>query len=107
MEQKVRVKMIDSIAGLADPKPRATLDEKYKKMQADMRGRRPKPVPEIVIEQTLEETKKRDRYGEAEIGFPRDWSFKPDQEVLINADLARKWEEVGLCVILQDSKKAA
>jgi hypothetical protein len=106
MERKVRVKILDSIAGLADPRPRAALDEKYRKMQADMKSRRPKPVPDVVIEETIETTKKRDRYGEPELGFPRDWSFKPDQETMIGAEIAKKWEDAGICLILAEDGKS-
>lgn len=108
MERRVKVKMADSIAGLADPRPKAVLDARYDGIRKTMRARRPKPFPEMVIEETIAETKLRDRYGEQELGFARDWSFKPDQEVMIAESLARKWEDVGLCTIVEEgSKKAA
>ena len=101
---KRKVKMLDSVAGLADPKPIATLKEKYEKMNQTMRDRTPKPVPEAIISETIAQTKLRDRYGEPVLGFPRDFSFRPDEEVLIDSELAKKWEAAGTCVILDEVK---
>lgn len=102
-----RVKITDSFAIMADPRPRAELDAKYDKMRATMRARRPKPVSEPTIEETIRVTKLRDRYGEPILGFPRDRGFKPDQEMSLDAALAEKWEADGKCVILDESKRAA
>lgn len=104
--KKKRVKILESIAGLADPKPRAELDAKYSKFKAGLEARE-KPPSKATIDFHVAEMKKRDRYGEPELGFKRDWAFRPDAEVTINADLADKWEESGICTILDDQKKAA
>jgi len=104
---KSKVKMLDSIAGLADPKPTETLDEKYATMLRTMRARTPKPVPEAVIKETIAQTKLRDRYGEPMLGFPRDFSFRANEEVLIDAALAKKWEAAGMCIILDEAKTKA
>jgi hypothetical protein len=98
---KIKVKMLDSIAGLADPKSTETLDAKYKTMIDGMKARKPKAVPDTVMEETIAQTKLRDRYGETPLGFPRDWSFRPGEEVLIDAELARKWEAAGICVLVE------
>jgi hypothetical protein len=107
MERRVKVKLLDSIAGLADPRPKAMLDDKYDGIRKSMRARRPRPFPEVVIEETIADTKKRDRYGDPDLGFPRDWSFKPDQEAMVTEGLARKWEDAGICTILEDGKSKA
>lgn len=107
---KKRVKMLDSIAGLGDPKPVAVLDEKYANMRTAMKKPghgREKGISDYTIETVIAETKKRDRYGEQPIGFARDWALKPDAELMINADLADKWEAAGICVILTETKRAA
>lgn len=100
---KKRVKFLDSIAILADPKPTDVLEEKYRDMKAKMLARKPRPASAATIEEAINTTKLRDRYGEPSHGFARDMSFKPDQEALINADLAVKWEAAGICVILEDA----
>jgi hypothetical protein len=102
---KKRVKMLESIAGLADPRPQAVLEEKYSKLRIENK-RREKPLSEFTIESRIDDLKKRDRYGEVSLGFPRDWSFKPGDEPLINAELAEKWEEGGLCVAVEGKKAA-
>jgi hypothetical protein len=104
---KKRVRIADSFAILADPRPRAELDAKYEKMRASMKARRPKPVSEPTIDEAIRVTKLRDRYGEPIYGFPRDRGFKPDQELLLDADLAAKWEADGKCVILEDAPRKA
>jgi len=54
------------------------------------------------IAETIDTLKKRDRYGEPILGFPGDRDLKPNEEILIGDELARKWEAAGLCVILGD-----
>jgi hypothetical protein len=100
---KKRVKMLESIAGLADPKLKADLEAKYQRIREANRQRE-KPFSDRTVENQIAELKKRDRYGEPPLGFPRDWSFKPGDEVLINAELAEKWEDLGLCVVIGDKK---
>lgn len=102
---KVRVRITDSFAILADPRPKAELDQKYENMRVNMRARRPKPVSEPTIEETIRVTKLRDRYGEPILGFPRDRGFKPDQEMTLDSTLAEKWEADGKCSILEESNK--
>lgn len=104
---KERVKILESIAGLADPKPPAELDEKYRKQIELMNQGREKPLSDHAVKTAIADMKKHDRYGERAIGFPRDWSFKPGDEIAIDADLAAKWEAAGICAILKPEKKAA
>lgn len=104
---QVRVKITDSFAIMADPRPVAELDAKYRKMRETMRARRPRPVSEPTIDETIRVTKLRDRYGEPIHGFPRDRGFKPDQEMSLDAGLAAKWEADGKCVILEPAEKKA
>jgi hypothetical protein len=104
MSLKKRVKIADSIAVLADPKPTAELDAKYAKHR-DALLARDKPPSKATIDQEIKNLKLRDRYGEPAYGFKTDRGFKPDQEILIDATLAEKWEAVGMCVILGDELK--
>lgn len=100
---KVRVRIIDSIAGLADPKPKSVLDEKYKKFADGLRGKE-KPPSEGTIRMLIDEKKKADRYGDPPMGFAKDWAFKPNDEPMVDEDLARKWEESGICVVIADKR---
>lgn len=106
--KKVKVKILEPIAGLADPKPTSVLDEKYKaKIAAMNKGRRVAYSKEFT-EELIAQMKASDRYGEKALGFPRDFAFKTGDEVIINAELAQKWEDCGICVILtEETKKAA
>ena len=101
---KVRVKITDSFAVLADPRPKTELDAKYEAIRRKMIGRE-KPPSKATIDETINTLKKRDRYGEPMLGFVRDRGFRPDQEVLIDAVLARKWEDAGMCVVLEEAEK--
>ena len=107
---KKKVKITESIAGMADPKPKSVLDQKYSEHTAKLKAVE-KPPSIHTINQVIDDMKKRDRYGEPMLGFPRDWSFKPGDEVLIDADLADKWQEAGICQFVEESaapsKKAA
>jgi hypothetical protein len=106
---KKKVKFLVSIAGLADPDiPK--LDARYKRVREVMSGQRTmggRRLPEDAIAKQITEEKRRDRYDAPPIGFKQDWSFKPDQEAMIDAELAQKWEEAGYCVILQEKTKVA
>jgi hypothetical protein len=104
-QMKKRVKMTESIAVMADPRPVAELDRKYETVRQNLL-RKDKPPSRTSIEETINTLKKQDRYGEPILGFPRDRGFKPDQEALIDADLAVKWEIAGICVILEGSMAA-
>lgn len=105
--KKLKVRILDSIAGLADPKPKADLDAKYAAKRENMNRSREKPFSEHFLNSVIEDMKKRDRYGEKPLGFPRDWSFKPGDEPLINEELARKWEDAGICVVIEDVRPKA
>ena len=62
--------------------------------------RKPAPLSEAKIDEIIARQKLLDRYGKAGMGFARDFSFRPDQEALIPAELAEKWQESGICMIL-------
>lgn len=100
--KKKLIKILESIAGLADPKPKADLDEKYRKAIASTNLARTnagaREMTASHAEAFIADMKARDRYGEKPLGFPRDWSFRPGDTVEVNAELADKWIEVGLCV---------
>lgn len=104
--EKRRVRILESIAGLADPKPKADLDAKYERMRIANKNL-DKPLSDKTMEIRVAEMKLRDRYGESANGFPRDWSFKPNDEPLINAELADKWEASGICAAIAEKKSAA
>lgn len=99
---KTRVKILTSIACLGDPKPVAELDAEYAEVRAQLsaKTRKPAPLSEAKIDEIIARQKQLDRYGKAGTGFPRDISFRPDQEALIDAELAEKWQESGICIIL-------
>lgn len=101
---KVRVKVLDSIAGLADPDT-AKLEAKYDKIIAGLRGRE-KPPSEQQIRVHIEGLKKADRYHEKPIGFKKDWSFKQGDEVMVEKTLAEKWVEAEICLLIEEKKAA-
>lgn len=105
--RKIKVKILQSIAGMGDPRPKEELDVKYARAIQQMnRGRRNKLSDEYITE-LLTGWKQTDRYGEKPLGFATDFAFKPGDEPMIQEDLARKWEDSGVCVIVRDEKKAA
>lgn len=110
--RKVRVKILEPIAVLADPKPKADLEAKYKKFADGLRERE-KPPSESTIKALLNEKKLADRYAEVPLGFARDMAWKIGDEAFINAELAEKWQDGGICLIIDEasasspSKKAA
>lgn len=103
---KKRVKILDSIAGLGDPRPKAELDAKYERLRQQMKMQ-DKPPAASAIEASITEFKTRDRYGDPAIGFSKDWAFKAGDEILIEAELAEKWAAGGICVEIVAEKKAA
>jgi hypothetical protein len=107
--KKLRVKFNEPVAVLADPRPIAELDRKYKQLREKMENReidgQPKPYPESPIRLRISEMKAADRYGEPYLGFLRDTGFKPDSEHMINADLAEKWEASGVCMIIREPRE--
>src|ERR1700729_2835733 len=104
--KKIKVKITESFVILADPRPKDVLDAKYAGIKADFLKRERPPSP-ATIQATIDTLKKRDRYGEPIYGFPRDRAFRPDEECMLDADLAKLWEEDQKCVILESSTKAA
>jgi hypothetical protein len=106
--KKVKVKFLDSIACLADPKPRAVLDAKYDAIINELKNRE-KPPSSATIKNQIDEKKRADRYGEPMLGFTRDMAWKSGEEAFINAELAEKWQDCGTCLIIEEpaSKKAA
>jgi hypothetical protein len=107
--EKVRVRFIESIAGLKDPLPREVLDEKYAKIRFQMENPvdRKKPFREDEILATIERLRKDDRYAEAAYGFLRDYSFRPGEIFLIAKDIADKWIAGGICELAADQPAMA
>lgn len=108
--RKIKVKIIEPIAGLADPRPSAELDEKYRRHIESINKGRQVPFSAGYIADLIGRFKARDRYGEKCLGFPRDWAFKVGDEPMIDESLAKHWEAAGICLILEEqssSKKAA
>jgi len=111
---KKKVRFLDSIAGMGDPRPTAELDAKYEahrdKLRREALARGGREPSAYILDQIITDMKKQDRYGEKPIGFSRDWSFKPGDERVISSDLAEKWEDSGICIIVEDApagRKAA
>lgn len=107
---KKKVKFLDAMAGLADPKPKAALDAKYaqirEKMETPPEGS-DKGASKHTIDAAITEAKKRDRYGDPAWGFARDFSFKVGDEAVIDAKLAEHWEAAGYCTVIEDATKKA
>ena len=110
---KKRVKILQPIAGAGDPSP-AELERKYARIRGEQVARSKaaqaagKPgVTEQQIESVVNEEKRRDATIPRVSGFIGPFSFKPGDEVSIDAELADKWEACGICSILPDNRKAA
>ena len=111
---KKRVKILQSIAGAGDP-PQAELERKYARIRGEQLARSKAAqaankvgLTEQQIESPVNEEKRRDAAIPRVSGFIGPFSFKPGDEVSIDAELAEKWEAAGICSILPgDSKKAA
>ena len=97
-----KVKFLTSIAGLADPDC-AQLDKKYEQFKvrarqaSEKKGREFKPGP---VKLAIDELKQLDRYNDICRGFKQDFNFKTGDEGLIPADVAKKWEQAGICVVI-------
>ena len=107
---KKRVRILTSIAGLADPDT-AALDKKYQKIADRMAARAAEANATLkpeTIKAVIADHKKADRYNDVKRGFKADFSFPPGAEVSLPASVADAWEEAGLCTILDEpAKKAA
>ena len=106
--KRVRVKMLESVAGLKDP-DREALDRKYKGIVADYEARALKNNREVkphLVKALIDEHKRQDRYDDVCRGFKRDFAFAPGSEPSIPIEVAQKWEEAGLCTILPDEPPA-
>jgi hypothetical protein len=104
--------MLVSVAGLGDVQP-AALAAKYAKTEKDMRakarmnnGVRVSIYSEDQIAAAVDAEKRKDAAAPNR-GFTQDFSFKTGDEPLIDAMIADKWEAAGICVAIQESKKAA
>lgn len=104
-----KIKLLTSIAGLGDP-DRAKLDAKYVRLSASMQAEvdfRGKKRSTESIAAAVAEEKRKDRYDEKPIGFKTDWSFRSGDEAVIDSELAKKWADSGICIILPTEKRAA
>ncbi|HLK64730.1 MAG TPA: hypothetical protein VKU19_14895 [Bryobacteraceae bacterium] len=106
--KRVRVKFLDSIAGLRDPRPEE-LEARYKRLGADMaRQRRPDGLgasySASAIAQAIEEERRRDAAA-VPLGFTKDWCFKMGEEGLVNQVIAEEWEAAGICIIIREPGK--
>lgn len=106
MKNKVKVRFMESIAVLADPKTEDLLNQKYEDFARQLQLKE-KPPSAGTIKYLIDQKKKADRYGEPQLGFARDMAWKPGEEGFISADLAAKWQDNGICIILDADKKAA
>lgn len=99
---RVKVKFAEPIAVLADPKPKDVLDQKYKTFEDNLKSRE-KPPSAGTIRALIEEKKLADRYSEKPLGFARDMAWKIGDEAMINEELARKWQDAGICNIVDET----
>lgn len=112
--KKIKVTMLASVAGTGDPSP-AALRQKYGRMLANLvkqsrdaqaSGKAGKSDEEI--ESLVSAEKRKDEKIPRVSGFDHEFSFKPKDVALIDADLAEKWQEAGICIIDEvPLKKAA
>ena len=113
--KKVKVTMLMSIAGTDDPSA-ASLRQKYERLQASLvkqslaaqqSGKPGKPDEDI--EALVGAEKRKDEKIPRVSGFDHEFSFKPNDVALIDADLADKWQASGICIINAEIplKKAA
>jgi hypothetical protein len=113
--KKVKVTMLMSIAGTGDPSA-ASLKQKYDRMltnlaqqsrNAQASGKPGKTDEEI--EALVGAEKRKDSKIPRVSGFDHEFSFKPKDVAFIDADLAEKWQDGGICIIESEVslKKAA
>lgn len=95
-QEKLIVRFIDSIAGLADPNT-VKLDQRYLFMRQKLAEQGSWPE---TIESVIAQEKVKDRYNDVARGFTKDFAYRPGQEASIPADIARAWEEDGICEII-------
>lgn len=103
--KKVKVKILQSVAGTGDPSPEE-LHRKYVTMaknltqislNAQKMGKRGKSDEEI--NDLVEAEKRSDARIPRVSGFTHQFSFKPGETALIDSTLAEKWQESGICLI--------
>ena len=112
--KKVKLKILHSIAGTGDPSA-AELSQKYANMAKTLKqqsmaaqgaGKRGKSDEEI--EELVDAEKRRDSKIPRVSGFTGAFSFKPGDTPVIDASLAAKWAESGICIVEEEiSRKAA
>lgn len=106
--KRVRVKFLDSIAGLRDPSQQA-LEAKYTSMAeglaAEKQGKVQRHTPAAI--KTLVDVERRKDEAVIRVGFTKDWAFKTGDETSVNEEIARHWEEQGLAVVLSEPVKKA
>jgi hypothetical protein len=112
--KKVKVKILQSVGGTGDPSA-AELSQKYLTMAKTMKqqsiaaqgaGKRGKSDEEI--DELVDAEKRRDAKIPRVSGFTGAFSFKPGDTPLIDASLAAKWQESGICIVDEElSRKAA
>jgi len=104
---RVRVKFLDSIAGLRDP-IQAALETKYKKLEESMSAEKNGKVQAHSKVQIAAAVDAARRSDEAVIrtGFVKDWSYKPGEEALVSVAIAKAWEEAGIVSIITQQAAA-
>jgi hypothetical protein len=100
-ETKTKVRFLMSIAGCGDP-DHVKLDQEYAELTQRMLKMGAK---QPAIDRMIASKKEKDRYNADPVGMPNDWRFKPEGVSEVPADLAQKWEQAGICVILPANKE--
>jgi len=107
-QTKKRVKiLVASIAGTGDPSA-AELEKKYSEIRRQYEAAsdtakkfgRPGRSPEE-IERLVQAERDKDAQIPRVSGFTAPFAFRKGEEVLIDAELAAKWEASGICQILE------
>jgi len=99
--KRVRVKFLDSMAGLRDPTP-AILAAKYAKLEEALRAEKNGKLPLYKDHEVRARVDAAKAADDAVIpaGFAKDWSFKPGEEASVNAAIAEHWEAAGQVTVL-------
>ncbi len=106
---KKKVTLLVSIAGTGDPSP-ASLASKYARMASTLAQQsvaaqsagKPGKSPEDIAALVDAERRKDARIPRL-AGFDHEFSFKPKDVAFIDAALAVKWQEAGICIIEDDA----
>jgi hypothetical protein len=101
--EKLKVRFLQSIAGLADPAPREVLDARYAQRRRTLESDERRRSPEY-IDKVIEALKRGDRYGDVRRGFTMPFAYKQGDIASIPAEIARNWVASEICEFVGDAE---